>query len=212
MMKNAILSLSVCVLWFACLLAVGSCNKKETQTTTITGTTDSIPAVKPVSRMTIIPGKSIGNIFLEQNAETLDSILGKPDLSDAAMGKAWLTWFSKVSDTVTGNELNIYTTYKNNELNEKVVRQVRITSDEFKTSEGLSTGQSLDDIRKVFPNLEPSGKYDIETPNPVSLYDAVDDGIAFEVEKNICVGIIIHEKGKKVSEVYLSFHPDMTPM
>src|SRR5690606_20623318 len=67
-------------------------------------------------RLLIVPGQSIGNISIGMNAGEIEKILGKPDLSDAAMGKAWLTWFSKVSDTITGNELNIYTEYKDSEM------------------------------------------------------------------------------------------------
>ncbi|RZJ29672.1 MAG: hypothetical protein EOO48_06950 [Flavobacterium sp.] len=194
------------------IIAFGCNGKKESNEPDV----DLVKAdtVKPVSntRLLIIPGQSIGNISLELNAENIENILGKADLSDAAMGKAWLTWFSKVSDSVTGNELNIYTEYKDNEMTEKVVRQIRITSDEFKTAEGIGTGKSIDAISKIFPSIKMVGKYDTETNFPVTLYDAVDDGIAFEAENNVCTGIIIHQKGRSVSEVYISFHPDMKPM
>ncbi len=200
------LLLTLCVFLF-------SCNRKENnEPDTVQTPADTVHTAVADTRLLIIPGKSIGNISLEQNAESLDSILGKADLSDAAMGKAWLTWFSKVSDTVTGNELNIYTTYKDNEMREKVVRQVRITSDEFKTADGLATGKSLADIRKVYPEIAKIGGYDLETSNPVLIYDSVPDGIAFETEKDSCTGIIIHEKGKEVAKEYITFHPDMKPM
>lgn len=189
-----------------------ACNNKKEVAAPEAVATDTIAAEKVSAKMLILPGQSIGNIALFQNAETLEGILGKPDLSDAAMGKAWLTWFSKVSDTVTGNELNIYTTYKDNEMLEKVVRQIRITSNEFKTSEGMSTGKSLNEIQQFYPNLEIVGKYDLETQMPVTVYDDTASGIAFEFINNICDGIIIHEKGQKVSEQYLSFHPDMKPL
>jgi hypothetical protein len=198
-------------LLFILSLVLLSCQgKKETETEDMTTDTIAKPATN--TRLLILPGKSIGNIALEDNAADLESILGKPDLSDAAMGKAWLTWFSKVSDTVTGNELNVYTTYKDNELTEKVVRQIRITSDEFQTPDKLSTGRSLSEIQKIYPDLKSIGSFDLETPNPVTVYDAVDEGIAFEIEKDRCVGIIIHQKGRKVSEEYITFHPDMKPM
>jgi hypothetical protein len=193
-------------------IALFSCQGKKETNDADKVPTDTIDKPTVNTRLLILPGKCIGNIALEDNAGTLESILGKPDLSDSAMGKAWLTWFSKVSDTITGNELNVYTTYRDNELTEKVVRQIRITSDEFKTPDGLSTGKLLSDIQKTYPNLKSIGSYDSETPNPVTVYDAVDEGIAFEIEKGRCVGIIIHEKGRKVSEEYITFHPDMKPM
>src|SRR5687768_7060442 len=42
----------------------------------------------------IIPGKSIGLLKLNEQAEVVYKLLGKPDKSDAAMGKALATWFS----------------------------------------------------------------------------------------------------------------------
>lgn len=198
------------LLYIAIGVIIVSCNgKKEAEETVVV---DSVSVPKINSRLLIVPGKNIGNIAIEMNADSLQTILGKPDLSDAAMGKAWLTWFSKVSDTVTGNELNIYTEYKDDEMKEKVVRQIRITSDEFLTADSIHTGKSLDDISKIFPKIKLIGKYDTTTPTPVSVYDAVDEGIAFETENNICTGIIIHPKGRPVSEEYITFHPDMLPM
>jgi hypothetical protein len=192
-------------------VAIVSCNgKKETDETDFVAA-DSVDTPAINQRLLVIPGQSIGNIALEQNADKLEAILGKPDLSDAAMGKAWLTWFSKVSDTVTGNELNIYTEYKDNELRGKVVRQIRITSDEFKTKDGIKTGKSLDEISKVYPGIKLIGKYDTNTNYPVSVYDVIEEGIAFEVENNVCTGIIVHKKGQKVAEEYITFHPDMLP-
>jgi hypothetical protein len=191
--------------------AVIACNgKKDAETDDIVAV-DSVGTPSVNSRLLIVPGKSIGNISLGQNAGNLEAVLGKPDLSDAAMGKAWLTWFSKVSDTVTGNELNIYTEYKDDEMREKVVRQIRVTSNEFQTNDNLRTGMSLDDISKIYPEIKLVGKYDTNTNYPVSVYDVRDHGVAFETENNICTGIIVHTKGENVSDTYITFHPDMLP-
>ena len=198
------------------LLALGivSCNNKKDAEENVNVVADSIPATDVSDKMLIVPGERIGNIFIGQNADQLESILGKADLSDAAMGKAWLTWFSKVSTGITGNELNVYTAYRDDDpdLTEKVVHQIRITSDEFKTAKGISTGKTLEEVKQQYPDIELSGKYDHETPNPVSVYDDAEAGIAFEMENDICTGIIIHSKDKKVGDEYISFHPDMTPM
>jgi len=197
------------------MLFLLSCNNKkeaaELTDKTVIGPA-SIEIVPP--KLLIVPAKSIGNISLNQNASELESILGQPDLSDAAMGKAWLTWFSKISDSITGNELNIYTTYKPNDpnLTEKIVRQIRITSPEFKTSNNISTSNTLSEIKIAFPNVAEIGKYDLETENPVIIYDDVASGIAFEIENDSCTGIIIQEKDKSVGKEYISFHPDMKPM
>ncbi|WDO11987.1 hypothetical protein MH928_11680 [Flavobacterium sp. WW92] len=185
-----------------------SCSDKKASAVETEKTSDSIVKYVPPEiidrKQLIIPGKSIGLTQLGQNAETLSS-LEKPDFSDAAMGKAWATWYSKDGQK---KELNIYTTYKNSEMKEKVIRQIRITSPEFKTSEGIAIGKSLNDIQKGFPKVKIVGEYNANG-KAVQLYDDADSGIAFEIENDLCIGIIIHEMGKKVTEEYITLHPDM---
>ena len=192
-----------------------ACNgKKENNDSDVTEVSaDSLSNSQVNDRLLIVGGNRIGNIGLEGKADELNAILGKPDLSDSAMGKAWLTWFSKVSDSITGHELNVYTEYKDNSMMEKVVRQIRITSDEFETAEGIKTGMVLDEIvRLTRGKLTLVGKYDTTTPTPISVFDNIGQGIAFEIEDNVCVGIIVHSKEEPVSEEYISFHPDMKPL
>lgn len=154
----------------------------------------------------IIPGKKIGLTKLEENTETL-SELGKPDFSDSAMGKSWATWISKDDEN---NELNIYSTYKDSEMKEKVVRQIRITSPKFQTPSEISTGKSLQEIQKTFPDIKLVAKYtDEKTKNLVEIYDSETNGIAFEFTQNECASIIVHTKGKKVTEEYITLHPNM---
>lgn len=185
-----------------------SCSPKKEKA--IESNTDSDTVIKYIppeitdSKLHIVPGKSIGLTQLGQNAETLAS-LGKSDFSDAAMGKAWATWYSKDGKK---HELNIYTTYKDSEMKEKVIRQIRITSPEFKTSDKIATGKSLNEIQKSFPKVKLAGKYNANG-KAVQLYDDADSGIAFEIENDSCIGIIIHETGKKVTDEYITLHPDM---
>lgn len=185
-----------------------SCSDKKASAVETEKTSDSIVKYVPPEiidrQQLIIQGKSIGLTQLAQNAETLSS-LGKPDFSDAAMGKAWATWYSKDGQK---KELNIYTTYKDSEMKEKVIRQIRITSPEFKTSEGIAIGKLLTDIQKSYPEIKLVGKYNADGKS-IQLYDAMDSGIAFEIENDSCIGIIIHETGKKVTEEYITLHPDM---
>lgn len=185
-----------------------SCSDKKASAVETEKTSDSIVKYVPPEiidrKQLIIPGKSIGLTQLGQNAETLSS-LGKPDFSDAAMGKAWATWYSKDGQK---KELNIYTTYKDSEMKEKVIRQIRITSPEFKTSDKIATGKSLNDIQKSFPKVKLVGEYNANGKT-VQLYDDTDSGIAFEIENDLCIGITIHETGKKVNDEYITLHPDM---
>ncbi|WP_296150853.1 hypothetical protein [uncultured Flavobacterium sp.] len=195
------------------LLLIGicfaSCSNKNFQTVNNIVSIDTIKYVPPKITdyaFVIIPGDRIGMTKLEENVETL-SKLGKPDFSDSAMGKSWMTWVSKDDKK---NELNIYSTYKDSEMKEKVVRQIRITSPKFQTPSEISTGKTLQEIQKEFEGIKLVGKYiDEKTKNLVEIYDAKTSGIAFEFTQNKCVAIIVHTKGKKVTEEYITLHPNM---
>ena len=201
MKKFALLFIGICFF---------SCSDKKTNegpnNTVVSDTIKYIPPKVIEKEWAIIPGKSVGLTSLEENVEKL-SELGEPDATDSAMGKSWPTWVSKEDKK---NELNIYTTYKNSEMNEKVVRQIRITSPQFETPTEITTGKSLQEIQKAYPEIKLVGKYtDEKTQKLVEIYDSERQGIAFEFTKNECVAIIIHTKGKKVTEEYMTFHPNM---
>lgn len=192
-----------------------SCSgKKEAEQHVASFPSDTVRQARPKVNLVVVPGMSIGNVWLEQNTEKL-GFLGDADLSDAAMGKAWLTWYSSNSKLVNGkSELNVYTTYKDNEMKEKVVRQIRVTSPDFKTADGIGTGMAFSEIQKLIPNLDYIGSFrNPGTSNPVELYDATTVGIAFEIENTgsdkICIALIVHPKNRNVTEEYLYFHPDL---
>ncbi|HEX8269127.1 MAG TPA: hypothetical protein VF581_04480 [Flavobacterium sp.] len=161
-------------------------------------------------KVLIIEGSSIGNIKVGQPVDSLQIQLGVPDLSDSAMGKAWLTWFNNPSDSITGKyELNIFTKYKNRELIEKIVGQVRVTSPDFKTADGCSTGMALSDLIVKYPNIKVAATFmNLKTNNVVSLYDTR-SGIAFEVEDGFCTAIIIYDKRQNLLDDYRTFRPDL---
>lgn len=207
-MKKYLLLIIVSVFYFSCK---GKENPEILQPEITVK--DSIPKEKPVN-LEIIPGQSIGNVSLEQDSETL-AFLGDADLSDAAMGKAWLTWYSANSKLVNGkSELNIFTTYKDGDMKEKVVRQIRITSPDFMTDSGIKTGMPFSEIEKLIPNPEYIGNFkNPGSADRVELYDDTAMGIAFEIlntgSEKTCVAIIVHPKDRKVTEEYQYFHPDL---
>ncbi|MFC6095842.1 hypothetical protein ACFPVY_04215 [Flavobacterium qiangtangense] len=192
-------------------ICLASCSDKKTtlETENDAVSTDTIKYVPPKvteNAYEIIPGERIGLTKLDENTETL-SELGKPDFSDSAMGKSWATWISKDDEN---NELNIYSTYKDSKMKEKVVRQIRITSSKFKTPNEISTGKSLQEIQKAFSDIKLVAKYtDEKTKNLVEIYDSETNGIAFEFTQNGCAAIIVHTKGKKVTDEYITLHPNM---
>jgi hypothetical protein len=158
----------------------------------------------------IIPGESIGKTPLGMNAQQIEDVLGKPDMSDAAMGKAWLTWYGKSRDEHNNKtELNVYTTYKDNSMRKKTVQQIRVTSSFFKTSEGVGVYSSLAQIRQFFPDIKQVARYK-DDGRVIRIYDDVAKGIAFDVAEAgrqlICIGVTVHLRGKPVTQTYIYLH------
>jgi len=185
-------------------------NAKKTETDL---NDSSATEAEPAANALIVAGKSIGNVELGMNDSMLETEFGKPGMSDAAMGKAWLTWYGKQPDEHNNKtQLNIYTTYKDTSMREKTVQQVRTTSSFFKTADALRVYSSMEDIQQQFPHLKKVATYK-EKRRDIVVYDDQQQGIAFETvtanKQNICTGIIIHEPGIKVTQVYLSLHPKM---
>lgn len=174
--------------------------------------TTAVSQQQPAANKLIVPGESVGQTSIGTDAATLATILGKPDASDAAMGKAWLTWNGKKDEHNNITTLNIYTTYKDSTMREKTVQQIRTTSSYFSTASGIQVYSSLADIRKQFPAIKKVAQYNDDGRNIV-IYDDKEMGIAFEIaaanEQQICTGIIIHKKGEAVTNVYMFLHPGM---
>jgi hypothetical protein len=154
----------------------------------------------------IVPGESIGKAVLNMDATNLETEFGKPDMSDAAMGKAWLTWYGKKDEHNNKNELNIYTTYKDTSMQEKTVQQIRTTSSFFSAENNVHVYSSLSEIKKAFPAIQKLNKLPDNNRN-IFIYDDVHNGVAFEIadanDQKICIAIIVHIKGKKVSDIYI---------
>lgn len=190
---------------------------KDKDTTTLITTTNTIDTntttqdIIDTNRL-IVPGERIGKTYLGMDAALLEKVLGKPDMSDAAMGKAWLTWKGKRDEHNNATELNIYTTYKDSTMRQKTVQQIRTTSSYFSIANNIHVYSSLNEIRQQFPDSKKVAQY-TEAGRIIAIYDEQQKGIAFEIatanNQPICTGIIVHEKGKDVTAVYMYLHPDM---
>lgn len=193
-----------------------ACNNKKAETeTTVVG--DPIKIVKPAQpkdhSQLIVPGRSVGKIMLGNPTETL-SVLEKPDFSDGAMGKAWLVWYDKTDTSSKQTKLMIYTSYKDSELKEKVIAEIRINSGEYKTESGIGAGTSFEVIQKEFPKMKEFAKYkDQRLKKDIFIYDAEGSGIAFEFlsyegDYAKCVAVIVYPKDKKLNTDYIMNLPE----
>src|SRR5574337_914143 len=208
-------------LYLLCFVLFACQNNNETNSTEIDTTKEPVTKsfdtvnknsqpVQDTDRL-IISGERIGKVKLDEDVSSLE-VLGRPDKSDAAMGKAWLYWYGKRDEHNNATELDVYTAYKDSTMREKSVQQVRTTSSQFVTANHIHVYSSLEEIEQKFPEIKKIAFYNKDGRN-ILIYDAVEKGIAFEIAKannqHICTGIIIHEKDKPVTEIYIMLHPDL---
>ncbi|WP_066837025.1 hypothetical protein [Rufibacter ruber] len=179
-----------------------------------TSSPSAAPAVD--SAYQIVPGERMGQTSLNESPEAVAEALGKPDASNAAMGKSLSTWYSSANGGKR-EELNVYTVREKTGTPQETVgvHQVRVTSSAFKVMpSGLSTGSTLPQIREAFNRVRPLAHYQYQGRQRAYLYDATGEGLAFEITgpDSTCVAIILHQKGKEVTSAYLPIHEDLVKL
>jgi len=158
----------------------------------------------------IVPGKSLGKIYLGQDMQAVAGILRKPDAGDAAMGKAWGIWYDKDSSTQKETELSIYSAYKDSNMIAKDVKQIRTTASNFETADGISVGCSLSGFKSAYPDAELRAQYAVSSSGDTTkLYDSKSQGIGGEFVNNSCKAIAIHPSGTYANETYFTYNPEM---
>ncbi len=149
----------------------------------------------------LVPGVSAGKTKINENADSVYQRLGTPDGGDAAMQKAVAIWFAH-HDT-TAYSTAIYTARNTDSPAIASVLQIRVTSPAFKTTEGIHTTSSLQEIQHVF-SVENTEQYK-DAGTVYTVYDS-DKGIAFEMAPDEkCIAIIIHKSGDIGEGTYLKF-------
>lgn len=148
----------------------------------------------------IIPGKRLGAIILNENANTVSDSLGKPDVVDAAMGKAVSTWQGYNKEPLT-----LYTTFLKGEETFSRVKSIRSLSDKYKTKENLGVRSSLDDLKKHY-ELKSVGTFTYKGKD-YNLYSSP-KGIAFEIGVDQkCNGVLIYTSDIDPQSFYLPIYP-----
>lgn len=190
--------------------SIFSCGQHAGKETTDKQDLTAVKAIDDTGKMVIpdkliVPGKSIGKITIGGNADSLSSILGKPDLSDAGMGSAVMIWYAN-HDT-SGYKTSIFANHNFGSKDESIprIRKILVTSPAFKTAEGLNTGLTLAEYQKHF-DLSPISSY-IAKDKKVKIYEAKGKGIAFEVDSasGKGVGIVIHQPKDSLA-TYINLH------
>jgi hypothetical protein len=129
--------------------------------------------------------------------------LGKPDASDAAMGKSLAVWYA-------GHDTSAYKTQiffsRNMGVDDTTrVQQIRVTSPAFKVSNKVYAGMPVKNAM-AFYKLVKVGQFK-EKGNSYTIYD-VTKGIAFDADsKGNISGIAIYEPGRATKSPHLPFYP-----
>ncbi|WP_154402490.1 hypothetical protein [Mucilaginibacter endophyticus] len=222
MIRNSLIILSIAI----CLLACGNNTKKETtladtnkvpkdtlgqhlgdkNDTTLhhTMASDTGASNTSQSNWLITPGKSIGHIVLNDDAQNVINQLGKPDSSDAAMGSSLLVWFA--GHNPAGNRTAVSTHHNMGGKDESVshVQKILVTSPKFKTGDGVGVGSSKQEIQKTY-TLKSTSTYN-KAGEKVQVYTDLAKGISFEIDSNgKCIGVVVH-KANDTAVAYLNMH------
>ncbi|MCK7556578.1 hypothetical protein MKQ70_16760 [Chitinophaga sedimenti] len=151
----------------------------------------------------IVPGESAGMLSLNEDAANAIKLLGKPDSSDAAMGKAVIVWYpaSKRGDDLTA----VYSERKMGVDETARIRMIRVTSPAYTTAEGIHTGKSIEDIRQHY-RLEAEASFG--SHGYTYTIFGTGQGISFEVNADsLLTGIIVHDSARNAKSGSLPFHP-----
>src|SRR5690606_23696833 len=148
----------------------------------------------------IIPGKKLGNIYLNESATAIVDSLGKPDTGDAAMGKSILTW-KKNADL-----LLLYTETQMGVEDFSRIKAIRSLSKDFKTVDNLGVSSSIDALKRYY-RLDPVGKF---TYNGKHYYlYTTPKGIAFEIGMNQKYnGVLVSSQATDPETFFTSMYQD----
>lgn len=175
-------------------LAITACGGRNSTEKT---QSDSLATYQPdtLERLLLIPGQSAGPFELGASDSLLYKRLGKPDFSNAGMGKAVLMWDT---DTNTFYPLSVFTSRDMGNDETARIQQIRITSPYFETQEGIQIGDTLSKISATYPKLLRKVETYPGNGGTYTIYDT-DEGIAFELDPaDRCVAIIIHKAGVSI--------------
>lgn len=161
------------------------------------------------AKLLIVPGKSVGRYFIGQHMDKVDSLRGKPDFGDAAMGKAWAVWYGKHKTGNKQNEIAIYSTYADSTMSSKAVRQIRVISSKFQTVDGLNNGNLFSSFAAKYADFSKVFSYvDTGLGDTIEVYDSKTNGIAVEFLRDISRAITVHPKGEAFDQSYYTLHPE----
>lgn len=155
----------------------------------------------------IVAGESVGDFRLGQEMEGSGLVehFGPADSSDAATCKSWSMWFPQ-----EGQEVGVYAACDSALDMKKSVQLIRLAGIAFLTDKELTEKSTVQHVKRFYPAAVEE-EFAGQGGSKVTIYNAVESGIAFEVAADTIRSVIIHPPGKKISEYYLPFLSDPAP-
>lgn len=145
----------------------------------------------------ISPGRCIGQICLDSTKSAVRSKMGSPTSSEAISKRHEAdVWISKRNS----KPQYLFVIYERN----KVV-DVHVTSNSFKTKEGISTSSNFSEIRNSFPNGRENEYVVFSSGQNRVDWTVKDEGITFTFSGDTegpVIRISIHRKGKHKATGY----------
>ena len=197
--KKVILSLSVPIVLNACSSGDAESPTQEHLSSkgSLAISSDKKTAVN--QEQLLLPGISAGKVKLGQDAKEVYAKLGKADAGDASMQKSVSIWYKNHDQE--SYSTSIYTVRDTGDNPAAKIQQVRVTSPELKTEEGIGVSSTLELIKQ---------KYSVRKLTDITdrgrvlvIYDSM-AGIAFETDiKGICKAVIIHRANESLKTTSL---------
>ena len=145
------------------------------------------------------PGISAGKINLGQDANEIYAELGKADAGDAGMQKSVAIWYK--NHDPKSYATSIYTVRDTGDNPAARIQQVRVTSPEFQTKDGIGVSSTLEKIKQIYRIKKVTDVTD--GGEVLVMYDSM-AGIAFETNiKGICKAVIIHKSNEGLKKTSL---------
>ena len=147
----------------------------------------------------LLPGISAGRVKLGQDAKEVYAKLGKADAGDASMQKSVSIWYKNHDQESYAT--SIFTVRDTGDNPAAKIQQVRVTSPELKTEEGIGVSSTLELIKQKYSVTKLTDITD--RGRVLVIYDSM-AGIAFETDiKGICKAVIIHRANESLKTTSL---------
>ncbi|RFZ81369.1 hypothetical protein DYU05_18980 [Mucilaginibacter terrenus] len=178
------------ILVFTVVFFTTACKQKSGKQMADVPDTTEVKAI-PAEQL-IEPGVSIGHIKLNSSLDSAASTLGRPDCSDAAMGSALYTWYADHDTTKYKTSIFAHRNMGGKDEAVQRIKKILVTSPWFKTSEYISTGNTLADIKKYY-TLKQGNNHNAQGQT-IQTYTDTEKGISFEINPSgKCVGILVYQ-------------------